>query len=127
MTHPDLTPEDALRRLGAVWDALDVDALADLFTDDGVVEDPLLPHTARGREQIRELYTPSMADLSECRVTLSHVLVRGNVGMAEGRFESALAGDAGRLDFDFAMVVVLRDGRVARLAEYFDTRTLLPE
>ena len=46
--------------------------------------------------------------------------------MAEGRFESALAGGSGRLDFDFAMTVELRDGQVVRLSEYYDTRPLLP-
>jgi ketosteroid isomerase-like protein len=121
-----MTPREALQALGAAWDRLDVDALAAAFTDDGVVEDPLLPETARGREAIVALYTPSMAELSECRVTLGHVLETGDLGVAEGRFESVLAADGSRMDFDFAMLVELRDGRVARLAEYFDTRPLVP-
>lgn len=121
-----MTPREALEALGAAWDRLDVDALAAAFTDDGVVEDPLLPETARGREAIVALYTPSMAELSECRVTLGHVLESGDLGVAEGRFESVLAADGSRMDFDFAMLVELRDGRVARLAEYFDTRPLVP-
>jgi ketosteroid isomerase-like protein len=121
-----MTPREALEALGAAWDRLDVDALAAAFTDDGVVEDPLLPETARGREAIVALYTPSMAELSECRVTLGHVLETGDLGVAEGRFESVIAADGSRMDFDFAMRVELRDGKVARLAEYFDTRPLVP-
>jgi ketosteroid isomerase-like protein len=121
-----MTPAEAMRALGAAWDALDVDALVALFAEDGVVEDPLLPRAARGRAEVRELYRPSMAELSECRVTVGHVLERGDLGLAEGRFESVLAADGARMDFDFAMVVELRDGRIARLAEYFDTRPLLP-
>jgi ketosteroid isomerase-like protein len=121
-----MTPREALEALGAAWDRLDVDALAAAFTDDGVVEDPLLPETARGREAIVALYTPSMAELSECKVTLGHVLETGDLGVAEGRFESVIAADGSRMDFDFAMLVELRDGKVARLAEYFDTRPLVP-
>ncbi len=121
-----LTPEAALAALGRAWDALDVEQLAAVFADDAVVVDPLLPRQARGRDDVRELYTPSMAELSACRVTLTNVLTSGDLGMAEGRFESALAGADGRLDFDFAMTVELRDGQVVRLAEYYDTRPLLP-
>jgi len=121
-----LTPEAALAALGKAWDRLDVEQLVAVFADDAVVVDPLLPRDARGRDDIRELYTGSMAELSECRVTLTNVLTSGDLGMAEGRFESALAADGGRMDFDFAMTVELRDGRVARLAEYYDTRPLLP-
>ena len=121
-----LTPEAALAALGTAWDALDIEQLVAVFADDGVVADPLLPREARGRDDIRELYTESMAELSECRVTLTNVLTSGDLGMAEGRFESALAADGSRMDFDFAMTVELLDGRVVRLAEYFDTRPLLP-
>ncbi len=39
-------------------------------------------------------------------------------------FRSALADGGGRFDFPFAMVVELRDGRIARLTEYFDTAPL---
>ena len=54
------------------------------------------------------------------------MLEHGDVGVAEGRFESVLVADGSRMDFDFAMLVELRDGQVARLAEYFDTRPLMP-
>jgi ketosteroid isomerase-like protein len=47
--------------------------------------------------------------------------------MVEAEFRSALASGDGRLDFDFMMLVELRDGRIARLAEYFDTGPLLPQ
>jgi ketosteroid isomerase-like protein len=42
--------------------------------------------------------------------------------MVEAEFRSALSNGDGRLDFDFAMVVEMNDGRIARLTEYFDTR-----
>jgi ketosteroid isomerase-like protein len=121
-----LTPRDALVALGASWEALDIDRFVALFADDAVVADPLLPRDAEGVDDIRALYTDSMAELSECRVTLAHVLTSDHLGMAEGRFCSALAADGSRMDFDFAMTVEVRDGKVTRVAEYYDTRPLLP-
>ena len=52
------------------------------------------------------------------------VAADGATGLAEGTFASALR-EGGRLDFPFAMVVEMRDGRIARLSEYFDTRPLV--
>jgi ketosteroid isomerase-like protein len=121
-----LTPRAALVALGEAWDALDIDRFVALFAGDAVVVDPLLPRTAEGLDDIRALYTDSMAELSACRVRLTHVLTSDVLGMAEGRFESVLAADGSRMDFDFAIAVEVRDGEVSRLAEYYDTRPLLP-
>jgi ketosteroid isomerase-like protein len=120
-----LTPAEALTALGRAWDDLDIDQLVAVFADHATVVDPLLPGEATGVAAIRELYTASMEELSECRVTLTNVLTSGTLGMAEGRFESTLADGAGRMDFDFAMTVELDHGRVTRLSEYYDTRPLL--
>ena len=119
-----MTPTEALHAICEAWNRLDNDALADLFADDGVFEDPLHERALRGREDVRTVNAPSMAGLSECEVTLTHVAEQGDIALAEGWFRSALADGGARLDFPFAMVVELRDGRIARLAEYFDTAPL---
>jgi ketosteroid isomerase-like protein len=53
------------------------------------------------------------------------MMEEGDIGLCEGYFAAALADSGGRLDFPFAAVVEMRDGRIARLAEYFDTRPLV--
>jgi hypothetical protein len=45
--------------------------------------------------------------------------------MAEGSFTSRLADGSGRLDFTFAITVEMKQGRIARAAEFFDTRPLI--
>jgi ketosteroid isomerase-like protein len=65
-----------------------------------------------------------MAELANCTITTRRVVATADVGMVEAEFRSSLAGADGRLDFDFAMVVEMSNGRIARLAEYFDTRPL---
>jgi ketosteroid isomerase-like protein len=120
-----MTASEALAASFAAWDRRDPDALADLFAEDGVLEDPLKPGTIVGREPIREATRPAMAALADCRVTIARMMEQGDVGLCEGYFASALAGSDGRLDFPFAAVIEMRDGQIARLAEYFDTRPLV--
>jgi ketosteroid isomerase-like protein len=73
---------------------------------------------------VREVNAPAMAALADCAVELTSALEQGELGLAEGTFRARLADGTGRLDFAFAMVVELRDGRIGRLAEYFDTGPL---
>jgi ketosteroid isomerase-like protein len=119
-----VTPSEALQAVCEAWRSLDNDALAELFCDDGVFEDPLHERALHGREDVRAQNAPAMQELSECDVTLGKVLASGDLGLAEGMFRSQLADGGARMDFAFAIVVEMRDGRIARLTEYFDTAPL---
>ena len=79
-----------------------------------------------GHADMREQIAGGMAELADCTITTRRLMADGDIGMVEAEFRSALASGEGRLDFDFMMLVELRDGRIARLAEYFDTRPLVP-
>ena len=120
-----MTPGEAISGVFDAWQRLDVEALVELFTDDARYEDPLFPEPPIGARQLREAIAPAMADLADCHITAVRVVEHGDTGMVEAEFRSTLAAGGGRLDFDFAMVVELRGGRIARLAEYFDTRPLV--
>jgi len=120
-----MTPTEALQAICEAWNRLDIDALAELFSDDGLFEDPLNDRPAHGREDVRAISAGGMAALSECEVTLTTVIERGDLGLCEGWFRSVLADGGGRFDFPFAMAIELRDGRISRLTEYFDTAPLL--
>lgn len=118
-----MTAGEAIDRTFDAWQRLDVEALIELFCEDARYEDPLFPTALVGHAQMREGIAPAMADLADCTITARTVADRGDIGLVEAGFRAALAA-GGRLDFDFAMVVELRDGRIARLSEYFDTRPL---
>jgi ketosteroid isomerase-like protein len=120
-----MTAAEALGASFAAWERGDPDALADLFTEDGVLEDPLKDGTITGREPIREASKPAMAALTDTRITITRMLEQGDVAFCEGLFAAGLAGSGGRLDFPFAAIAEMRDGQIARLAEYFDTRPLV--
>ena len=119
-----MTPSEAVRALFAAWERGDPEALADLFNDDGVYEDPLKDGPIVGREQIREGNRAAMAAIQDCRVEIRHIVADGAVAMAEGYFTSRLADGSGRLDFPFAITMEMTGDRVSRAAEFYDTRPL---
>jgi ketosteroid isomerase-like protein len=118
-------PGEAIRRIFAAWEANNPDDLAELFTEDGVYEDPLKGSRIEGRSNVRNENAPAMAALATCRIDIWRVVEDGDIGFSEGYFAASLV-DGGRLDFPFAVVVEMRDGLVARCGEYFDTRPLIP-
>ena len=120
-----MTASEAIRALCAAWERGDPDALADLFSEDGVYEDPLMDGPLVGREQIRE-GRPAMAAINDCRVGIRHLLADGAVAMAEGYFASRLADGSGRLDFPFAITAEMKGDLVSRIGEFYDTRSLVP-
>jgi ketosteroid isomerase-like protein len=118
-------PGEAIRRIFAAWEANDPDGLAQLFTEEGVYEDPLKGSRIEGRGNVRDENAPAMAALETCRIDIWHTVEDGDIGFCEGYFAASLANGS-RLDFPFAVVVEMCDGLVARCGEYFDTRPLIP-
>ena len=119
-------PAEAIRRIFSAWETNYPDGLAQLFTEDGVYEDPLKGSRIEGRDNVQSENAPAMAALDSCRIDIWRSVEDGDVGFSEGYFASSLADGSGRLDFPFAVVVEMRDGLVARCVEYFDTRPLIP-
>ncbi len=120
-----MTPAEAIDRVFAAWNHLDVAELVPLFTEDASYEDPLFPAPVVGAAQLCEQVASGMAELADCTIETKQVVEQGDTGMVEARFLSSLADGGGRLDFDFMMLVEMRDARIARLVEYFDTRPLV--
>lgn len=119
-----MTPLTAIRAVFDAWEAGDPDALRDLFCEEGVYLDPLKEGPLEGREAIVEGNRGAMAAITDCQVSIDVGIETDDCAMVEGFFASRLASGEGRLDFPFAVVAELRDGRIRRLAEYFDTRPL---
>jgi uncharacterized protein len=117
---------EALRAVFRAWEANDPDALGPLFCDDGVYLDPLKDEALVGRVPIVEGNRSAMAAIADLVITERASLHDGDVAVVEGDFNSRLAGGEQRFDFAFAAVAEMRDGRIARLAEYFDTQPLRP-
>ena len=120
-----MTPTEAALAVYDAWEKRDIDALAELFTDDADYEDPLHEGTVVGRDAIRDDYRPSLEGLASCEITVRHTMEDGDVGFSEAHFKAELK-DGGKLEFPFTAVVEMRDGKIARIGEYFDTKPLVP-
>jgi ketosteroid isomerase-like protein len=119
-----MTPAEALRAVCDAWERGDPDAAAGLFAPDGAYEDPLYPAPLHGPDDIRAGLVEGMGAIEDCRVTLDPVLEDGDRVLAVGFFASRLREGGERFDFPFAILVELSGGKIARLAEYFDTKPL---
>jgi ketosteroid isomerase-like protein len=120
-----MTALEALRAVFAAWEAGDADALGPLFCDDGAYLDPLKAGPLNGPESIVAGNRPAMAAIEDCRITVAVELEAGERAVVEGLFTSRLVDGGARFDFPFMALVELHEGRILRLAEYFDTRTLI--
>jgi len=121
-----MTPREATEAVFEAWERSDADAVAALFTADGCYEDPLFPEAVVGPEAIRDAVAPAMEEIRDLRIPVRLIVEAGEIAICEASFLCELANGEGRFDFDFAMTVEMRDGKIARLTEYFDTRGLQP-
>ena len=119
-----MKPAQAIREVMTGWERLDPRQVARVFADHGTYDDPLKDGRLVGPKAILEANAKAMDDLLSCRIELRHVVETAQVGLAEGDFHAALRA-GGTLAFSFAIALEVADGKVTRLAEYFDTRPLL--
>jgi ketosteroid isomerase-like protein len=119
-----MTPSEAVRAILRAWEEADPDAIAALFAADGVFDDPLQPKRRIGPAEIRAACAGGIAAIRNCRIPIRHLVEYGNIALAEGDFLSELADTGARFDFPFALVLEMKNGKVSRLAEYFDTHAL---
>jgi glycine cleavage system aminomethyltransferase T/ketosteroid isomerase-like protein len=128
-----MTPTEALEAYCDAFVKGDIARIGALFAEDGRCELPLLERPLEGREEILHEVGTAVRGLRDMRVEFGPMIESGNEVFAEGIFRSEMVG-AGthvdltpvRADFRFAMIVEMRDGRIARLAEYLDTKRVKP-
>jgi ketosteroid isomerase-like protein len=120
-----------LRYVRAGAFARDADALAGMFTADGVLEAPLVPpgheypRRLEGRAQIRAgmaAYYQRSADASQKVDTgksryLLHLTADPSVFIVE--IDTVLTGPAGATTISLVQIFRIRDGKIAMLRDYF--------
>lgn len=119
-----MTPSQAVRAILRGWEQSDPDMIAAAFAEDGIFDDPLQPRRRVGPGDIREACAGGIAAIRECQIPIRSLIESGDTAFVEGEFRSVLASTGARFDFPFVLVCEMKDGKVARLAEYFDTYPL---
>ncbi len=105
------------------WDAIDTDAVADLFAEDGVLHSMMLPEPIVGRESLREHIGALLADTTHLELVLRNVAVTGNTVFLERVDTFEYRGIEGAVPV--VGVLVIEDGLVAEWREYYDRNQLL--
>lgn len=128
-----MTPRQLLETYCDAFARREAERIGPLFADDAVFDLPLQDDRLQGREVIAEEMHWSLLGLEDIEVELGHVMEGPDDVMAEGIFRAVplavppkVDGTPARLDFRFVAVLVAKDGKIARLSEYFDTRPLKP-
>lgn len=129
-----MTPLSAFTAYCDAFAAGDGAIMAALFCEDGVFEAPSLDAPIRGHARLeRELQAIARA-CRDIRTEIRVAVEDGERGHFEGAYFAEIIGTGGKLDgspqrvdFRFVAIVEMRDGRIARLAELFDTRPHHPE
>jgi ketosteroid isomerase-like protein len=101
----------------------DPDAVAALFTEDGIYEVPLIPHRLTGREAIRagigayQQDLPGTINIPQTRYVL-YQSTDPDVFIAE--MDVALDTPTGPRTMSLVQIFRLRDGQIAHLRDYFN-------
>lgn len=122
----DRSPLVVAHEMVNAWNARDVDAIAELFAEDGRFYSMGAPSTLRdGRETIREVWGELLAGVSEIELQLRNIAVSGNAVFLERVDVFTYKGREGRVPV--ACVLEIRDGKVQEWREYYDHASLLRE
>jgi limonene-1,2-epoxide hydrolase len=112
------------REIFECWGTLDWDRILDWFTEDASFQSMMREPTC-GRDNIRELFTHAMQDVTAVKLHLRNLVATGNVVIAERVDEFEIAGRTGRLPV--VGVLEFRDGRIAAWRDYYDRDALIRE
>ncbi|RRH93639.1 glycine cleavage system protein T [Mesorhizobium tamadayense] len=129
-----MTPTAAFQAFCNAYAAGNYDAMAALFTDDGVFDAPNIEKPAAGRDAIRKQLRILSHAQKDVSTTIRNSVDAGDKGYIEASFEAAVVGAGGKIngaqvrtDFHLVAAVEMRDGQILRLTEHFDRRPLYPE
>ena len=114
------------------WSSHDAEQILSLFTDDCVYEDVPLGIVSRGKEELRAFADATFAGIPDIRQELTAGFVAGTSAGMEWVMSGTHAGDfpgmpatGKRFSVRGASILVLRDGLIQRIADYWDAATVM--
>ena len=125
MTRSEIS--DLIARFQAAWDRRDVDALANLHTEDCIVESPVAGGQARGREAIRRSYEAFFHAFPDLAITYDPPLIDGDRVVVISRISGTDRGGflglqpSGRhVDFPCVLLYDVENGFITRERRIYD-------
>ena len=124
----DATPAavpPALAAWSAAWDSLDPEAVAALYTEDGVYEDVANGFVATGRAEIAAALDEVMGMIAESRNTPVAGFSAGNQAVLEFEVDAVDAASGQPFTFRGVLVAELDGDLIRSSREYYDVATIL--
>ncbi len=107
------------------WDALDPEAIAALYTEDGVMEDVSAGIMAQGRDEIATAFGEIMAGIAESRNEPVSGFRAGDMAVMEYEVTAVDAASGQEFTFRGAIIAELEGDRIRHSREYYDVATIL--
>ena len=122
---PDFDGEAFIDRFNTVWDAHDLDGIADMFTDDVIFEASFGPHPygerAKGKDAAKKLAAAVFETVPDLHFAeIRHVVTPG-LAVVESKTTGTPVGGA-PYEIDIVDVLTLRDGKIAAKRSYRKAR-----
>ncbi|MCG6134263.1 MAG: nuclear transport factor 2 family protein [Nostoc sp. LLA-1] len=103
------------------WVTQDVDAIAQLFTEDGEL---ILPGQRwQGKEKIREELIHFSQQYSDVKIEIHRMIIQGDQAAVEWYYEDTEKATGHRNKADDVIVIDFQDDLISSWREYFDTQT----
>ncbi len=110
--------ERMVRDFLASWESRDTDRIISFFADDAIYHNiPVDP--IKGKDAVREIFQAIVDTFREIRLEVLNVAAQGNVVMAE-RIDHFVTNDGAVVTLPVTGVFNIRDGQIARFADFFD-------
>ena len=113
---------EALRKLE---ENEDVEALAEIHTEDCEVGNVAVSQTFRGHDGLREFWTNYRKTFGEMKSTFRNIFATEEGAALEWTTEGTSNGED--VSYDGVSILEIEDGKVRRFMAYFDTRDLTPQ
>ena len=107
------------------WNAVDADAIAELFSEDGSFQSMMMDEGLQGREAMREHFTRLLAGASMLKLELRNIAENNGTVFLERVDYFTYKGKEGSLPV--VAVLDIEDGKVTAWREYYDRAALLRE
>jgi uncharacterized protein (TIGR02246 family) len=107
------------------WDALDPEAVAALYTEDGIMEDVPSGSVAQGRDEIAAALGAIMAGIAESRNEPVAGFRAGDMAVMEYEVTAVDAASGQPFTFRGVLVAELAGDQIRHSREYFDVATIL--
>ena len=122
----------------AAWSEHEPDRLNAIVTEDAVHEDVASGHIARGKAEIKGLIHAAFSFASDFRCTVTSLTLAGDTATTEWMIQGTQTGPAAspggtippsgrKFQLRGASKIVFRDGRIARVTDYYDMATFLKQ